>query len=125
MVEENGKHVIKRGQQMIDSKVAFDELSRYVDRNKLVVDFPNNRMDYEGFQKWYENQSNSFTGVHNIHEIKVWKEGNEIVIFAPITWVAYDREGKTVMLYPDVTIRVDKDSHLVVFYGCTDRNEKA
>lgn len=121
MTEELGKKFITKWYQMIDSKVPFEELVKYVDKKNLVVDFPDNKMDLVGFRIWYEGQCHGFTGVHHIHEIKSWEENNAIVVLAIITWTAEDLQGKKVELYPDVTICLNQDTGLVEYYGCIDR----
>lgn len=119
---KEGEELIRSWYALIDAKADFHEIAARTAGEELVVDFPGNPLKFEGFKMWYQNQCLDYTGRHEIHSTQVTEEGGLLVIFARITWTAVDRQGKTVVLYPDVTIKWKRDNGWkAVYYGCVDR----
>ena len=54
--------------------------------------------------------------------MEVTEDKEHMEIFSEITWKAEDKEGKTVMLYPNVTLKLRQENGWkVYYYGCRDR----
>lgn len=121
LTDAKGEKLIREWYHLIDAKAPFASLAELVDQAELVVDFPGNQMDYEGFCKWYAKQSHDYTGCHNIHCIQVQHDEGQLKIFAEITWQAISCDGKPITLYPNVTICLSEKTGLVTYYGCVDR----
>lgn len=119
---EEGKEFLRQWYCEIDGKKPFSEISKKTVGKDLVVDFPGNPLDFSGFWDWYESQCLNYTGRHEIHTVEVTKDEEHMVIFSEITWTAEDKEGKTVRLYPNVTLKLRwENGWKVYYYGCRDR----
>ena len=106
----------------IDGKKPFSEISGKTVGKDLIVDFPGNPLDFSGFRDWYESQCLNYTGKHDIHTVEVTEDKEHMEIFSEITWKAEDKEGKTVTLYPNVTLKLRQENGWkVYYYGCRDR----
>ena len=119
-----GEAFLRDWYRKIDGKAPFSELARLTVGEGLVVDFPNNPLDMDGFERWYAAQCRDFCGEHCIHSIKVTEEADAIVIFSEITWRAKNTAGEAIELTPNVTLRLDRVNRAVFYYGCVDRPTK-
>lgn len=113
---------IREWYRRIDGKTDFSALEEMTVGEELVVDFPNNLLDFDGFRRWYEGQCRDFTGEHCIHSVRAAEEGNAVVIFSEITWRARNRAGQQITLYPNVTLKLRPESRKIFYYGCVDRD---
>lgn len=118
-----GETFIRNWYEQIDGKRDFEMVAAMTAGMDLVVDFPNNPLDFYGFQQWYEQQCRVFTGRHLIHSIRVAEEEGLMVIFSEITWEARNLDGETIRQYPNVTmkLRSREEGLKVLYYGCRDR----
>lgn len=117
-----GEDFIRQWYRKIDGKAPFEKIERLTVGEALVVDFPNNPLDLQGFRSWYNAQCRDFTGTHEIHSIRVSRvDDGTLVIFSEITWNALDSAGKTITMRPNVTLKLDPVSRKVYYYGCVDR----
>ncbi|MDO5550996.1 MAG: hypothetical protein Q4F76_07485 [Lachnospiraceae bacterium] len=117
-----GETFIKRWYGLIDRKAPISEILPLTVGDEIQVDFPNNPLDWKGFQTWYEGQCRDFTGQHILHTVKVEMKNEEMEIFSEITWKAVDKDGRDIQLFPNVILRLKKeDGFKVYYYGCTDR----
>ena len=112
---------IREWYRRIDSKTDFSALEEMTVGEEIIVDFPNNPLDFDGFRRWYEGQCRDYTGEHCIHSVRVTEEKNAIVIFSEITWRAKDMAGQQITLYPDVTLKLRPETRRIFYYGCVDR----
>ena len=112
---------IREWYRRIDSKTDFSALEEMAVGEEIIVDFPNNPLDFDGFRRWYEGQCREYTGEHCIHSVRATEEKNAIVIFSEITWRAKDMAGQQITLYPDVTLKLRPESRRIFYYGCVDR----
>lgn len=125
----NGELFIKNWYRLIDGKADVAELEAKCHRERLVVDFPKNRMNFEEFCEWYRGQCRDYNGCHELHTIKVTENEREIVIESEITWRAKTVAGnQDVTMWPNVTIKLDwdpgSDEYRVFYYGCVPRYPK-
>lgn len=119
---KEAEELVRSWYALIDAKADFGEIAARTAGQELTVDFPGNPLDFEGFKMWYQGQCRDYNGSHEIHSIQVTEEENLLVTFARITWTAACRQGGTVVLYPDVTIKWKQDNGWkAVYYGCVDR----
>ena len=112
---------IREWYRRIDSKTDFSALEEMTVGEEIIVDFPNNPLDFDGFRRWYEGQCRDYTGEHCIHSVRVTEEKNAIVIFSEITWRAKDMAGQQITLYPNVTLKLRPETRRIFYYGCVDR----
>ena len=112
---------IREWYRRIDSKTDFSALEEMTVGEEIIVDFPNNPLDFDGFRRWYEGQCRDYTGEHCIHSVRATEEKNAIVIFSEITWRAKDMAGQQITLYPDVTLKLRPETRRIFYYGCVDR----
>lgn len=112
---------IREWYRRIDSKTDFSALEEMTVGEEIIVDFPNNPLDFDGFRRWYEGQCRDYTGEHCIHNVRATEEKNAIVIFSEITWRAKDMAGQQITLYPDVTLKLRPETRRIFYYGCVDR----
>ncbi len=117
-----GEAFIRQWYRMIDGKAPFEEIERLTIGEALVVDFPNNPLDLQGFRGWYNAQCRDFTGAHELHSIRVsLADDGALVIFSEITWNALNLTGRKITMRPNVTLRLTPVSRKVFYYGCVDR----
>lgn len=125
-VQQVGSDFIRRWYERIDAKAPFETIAGDTVGAELVVDFPNNPLDFDGFRRWYEGQCSNYTGCHHIHRTETAEEQGLLVIRASITWRAESRDREEIVLYPDVTLRLRwEDGWRVCYYGCQDRAGEA
>lgn len=113
---------IREWYRRIDSKTPFPRLEEMTVGEEIIVDFPNNPLNFDGFRRWYEGQCRDFTGEHCIHSVRATQGENELVIFSEITWRARSNAGEQITLYPNVTLKLRPESRKIFYYGCVDRD---